>query len=81
MNANIKKIISALTESESGKKQMEIWDWFQGVALYGLYLYYEKTQDQEVFDYLTGWFDTQIEKGEPIWNVNSLSPLLTLTFL
>ncbi|MBR2951051.1 MAG: glycoside hydrolase family 88 protein [Lachnospiraceae bacterium] len=81
MNANIKKIISALTESESGKKQMEIWDWFQGVALYGLYLYYEKTQDQEVFEYLTGWFDAQIEKGEPIWNVNSLSPLLTLTFL
>ena len=81
MNENISKVISALTESESGKKQMEIWDWYQGVALYGLYLYYQKTKDQKVYDYLTNWFDRQIEIGEPRWNVNSLSPLLTLTYL
>lgn len=81
MNKNIEKVISALTESESGKKQMQVWDWYQGVALYGLYLYYQKTKDQKVYDYLTGWFDRQIEIGEPRWNVNSLSPLLTLTYL
>lgn len=81
MNDNIKKLISALTKSESGKKQMEIWDWYQGVALYGLYLYYDKTKDEDVYNYLTDWFDKQIEKGEPSWNVNSLSPLLTLSYL
>ena len=81
MNENIKKVINALTESESGKKQMEIWDWYQGVGLYGLYLCYQKTRDQEVYDYLTKWFDRQIELNKIRWNVNSLSPLLTLTYL
>lgn len=81
MNENIQKVISALTESESGKKQMEVWDWYQGVGLYGLYLYYSQTKDEKVYNYLTTWFDKQIEKNAIRWNVNSLSPLLTLTYL
>lgn len=78
---NIKKVISALTESESGKRQMEIWDWYQGVALYGLYLNYKCKKEARIYEYLINWFDRQIEKGEPVWNINTLSPLLTLTFL
>ena len=81
MNENIQKVISALTESESGKRQMEVWDWYQGVGLYGLYLYYSQTKDENVYNYLTNWFDKQIEKNAIRWNVNSLSPLLTLSYL
>ncbi len=60
---------------------MEDWDWFQGVALHGLYIYCRKTGDQAVFDYLTNWFDRHIARGLPDKNVNSMCPLRTLSHL
>ena len=35
---------------------IEDWDWFQGVALHGLYIYCHKTSDQAVFDSLVSFF-------------------------
>jgi len=65
-----------------GKKHyMEAWDWFQGVALFGLYEYYRDTKDRKVFDYLIKWFDSHIAEGLPEKNVNSMCPLLTLSYL
>ena len=60
---------------------MEAWDWFQGVALFGLYEYYRSTKSKEVFAYLIKWFDEHIEEGLPEKNVNSMCPLLTLSYL
>lgn len=59
---------------------MDIWDWSQGVALYGMYKYYRLTGDKAVFSYLTGWFDSQMQR-EQIRNVNTMCPPLTLCCL
>lgn len=83
------KIISGITSEANpavftgrGKKHyMEAWDWFQGVALFGLYEYYRGTGDKRVFDYLVKWFDDHIAAGLPEKNVNSMCPLLTLSYL
>lgn len=60
---------------------MAQWDWYQGVALYGLYRYYCCTHSRKTLHYLLQWFDDHIAKGLPQKNVNSMCPLLTLTFL
>lgn len=59
---------------------MDIWDWSQWVALYGIYQFYRHTDDQRVLDYLTDWFDRHL-KHEQIRNVNTVCPLLTLCCL
>ena len=64
-----------------GRHYMEDWDWFQGVALHGLYRYYRASGDKAVFDYLVGWFDRHIARGLPEKNVNSMCPLRTLCHL
>ena len=65
----------------SSRHYMEDWDWYQGVALHGLYVYCRATGDRAVFDYLTNWFDRHIAQGLPDKNVNSMCPLRTLSYL
>jgi len=60
---------------------MDVWDWSQGVGLFSLYLYYKETGNKEILDYLIQWFDGQIAKGLPEKNVNTMCPLLTLSYL
>lgn len=60
---------------------MHAWDWYQGTALFGLYTYYQETGERRVLDYLIGWFEAQMRRGLPEKNVNSMCPLLTLSFL
>ena len=67
--------------SRNGKHYMENWDWFQGVALFGLYEFYRDTGDKGVLDYLVNWFDEHIAEGLPEKNINSMCPLLTLSYL
>ena len=67
--------------SRGNKHYMENWDWYQGVALFGLYQFYRDTGDENVLAYLTKWFDDHIESGLPGKNINSMCPLLTLTYL
>lgn len=57
---------------------MSSWEWPQGVALFAMYLYYQETKQQDILDYLTDWFDDQIQKGLPVKNVNTTCPMLTL---
>lgn len=71
----------AVFTSRDGKHYMDNWDWFQGVALFGMYEYYRDTKDQAVLDYLIDWFDTHIAEGGVDKNVNSMAPLLTLSYL
>jgi len=60
---------------------MEDWDWYQGVALFGLYTYYLKTDNREIRSYLLRWFENHIKAGLPKKNINSMCPMLTLSFL
>lgn len=57
------------------------WEWPQGVGLFGLYKYYEVSKKEEVLDFLIRWYDKRIEEGILERNVNTTSPMLTLTYL
>lgn len=57
------------------------WEWTQGVGLYGLWKLYERNQDPGVLSVLTTYYDTQLANGLPSKNINTVAPLLTLSFL
>ncbi|GLC83222.1 glycoside hydrolase family 88/105 protein [Lacrimispora brassicae] len=57
------------------------WEWPQGVGLFGLYKYYEVSGKEEILDFLVNWYDKRIEEGILERNVNTTSPMLTLTYL
>lgn len=57
---------------------MDAWEWPQGVALFAMYQYYRERGEKSVLEYLTHWFDRQIEKGLPEQNINTTCPMLTL---
>ncbi|MBR5010604.1 MAG: glycoside hydrolase family 88 protein [Clostridia bacterium] len=88
LDAAIAKIISGITDKNNpmaftardGSHFMDAWDWFQGVALFGLYEYYRDSGDRKILEYLTNWFDERMDR-QPTKNINSMCPLLTLSYL
>ena len=88
LDAAIAKIISGITDKNNpmaftardGSHFMDAWDWFQGVALFGLYEYYRDSGDRKILEYLTNWFDERMDR-QPTKNINSMCPLLTLSCL
>ena len=54
---------------------MDIWDWSQGVALYGIWKYYRLTGERRYLEYLTQWFDTKLNRPI-VHNINTMAPLL-----
>lgn len=57
------------------------WEWPQGVGIFGLYKYYEVSGRQEILDSIIDWYDNRIREGILERNVNTTSPMLTLTYL
>lgn len=57
------------------------WEWPQGIGLYGLVKYYNKTKEEKVLDILKNWFDNKIEEGLPDKNINTFAPMLPLAYL
>ncbi|MCB5953168.1 glycoside hydrolase family 88 protein [Enterococcus sp. BWT-B8] len=62
-------------------KSWNVWNWPQGVGLYGLYKYYELTEDEQAYQVVLEWFEKQLQTGAPPKNVNTMAPLLTMAFL
>nr|WP_240546338.1 glycoside hydrolase family 88 protein [Paenibacillus artemisiicola] len=60
---------------------MDVWDWSQGVGLFAKYLYYKETGRKDLLDELVAWFDRHLAKGLPGKNVNTMCPLLTMSYL
>jgi unsaturated rhamnogalacturonyl hydrolase len=57
------------------------WEWTHGVALYGLYKYYEHTGNEQALDIINNWFRDRFKEGTTTKNVNTVSPFLTLISL
>ena len=57
------------------------WEWPQGIGMYGLYKYYELSNNKETLSWLISWYDKHIEVGLPEKNINTTAPLLALTYL
>lgn len=64
-----------------GLIDMHLWEWPQGVGLYGFYQYYELTKDETALRFLLDWYDKRISEGLPEKNINTCSPLITLISL
>lgn len=77
-------ILDCVMQDRGGEQNrllnMDIWDWSQGVALYGVWKYYELTGKKECLDWLTGWFDRQLQMAHEE-TINTMAPYLTLLYL
>lgn len=58
-----------------------LWEWTQGVGLYGLWKLFEKRHDQRCLQVLTEYYDARIAEGLPGKNVNTMAPILALSYL
>lgn len=61
-----------------GLININLWEWPQGVGLYGLLKYYEQTENQDTLSFLTNWYEERLKEGIVERNVNTTSPMLTL---
>ncbi len=58
-----------------------IWNWPQGVGLYGIYRNYRQTKNPAALKVVNDWFDARMQEGAPPKNVNTMAPILTMAFL
>ncbi|MGL3608105.1 glycoside hydrolase family 88/105 protein [Rhizobium sp. G187] len=57
------------------------WEWTHGIGLYGLFKYWQMSNDPKALDIITRWFAARFEEGTPTKNVNTVAPFLTLACL
>lgn len=63
-------------------KGMDIWQWDEGVAMYGFAKAYEKTHDPQILAFMKMWLDYHIDKKDFGFSINTTAPLLgVLTLL
>lgn len=74
-------LLDWLIISPEGHKAMEGFDWPQGVALFALHQLSKNPRHQALRGYLPDWFDGWLARGLPGKNINSMCPMLTLSFL
>ena len=65
----------ALNEVNTGC-EMDVWQWEQGVALYGLGRAYEKTKDIKIKDFIKYWIDYHLDERTFGYSINTTAPLL-----
>lgn len=56
------------------------WEWTHGIALYGIYKYYEQTTDKEALAIIDQWFEDRFDAPLATKNVNTVCPFLTLAY-
>ena len=57
------------------------WEWTQGVGLFGYWKLFTFTREQKYLNTLRQYYDRQLEIGLPHMNVNTVTPLLALSYL
>lgn len=62
-------------------KSWTVWNWPQGVGLYGIYKNYQITKNPKALKIVTDWFEARMIEGAPPKNVNTMAPLLTMALL
>ena len=73
-------IKTGIEELETGRG-MDIWQWDQGVAMYGFAKAYEKTKDTEIIDFVKKWIDYHLDKMDFGFSINTTAPLLGIMLL
>lgn len=54
------------------------WEWTHGVGLYGIWQYYELTEDPECLKIIEDWFRDRFAAGGTTKNINTMAVFLTL---
>ncbi len=62
-------------------ERYRFWEWTQGVGLYGFWKLYQQEGNKEVLDTLIDYYERQFVIGFPAVNINTTTPMLTLSFL
>lgn len=62
-------------------KSFNYWEWTSGVGLYGLMKYYQLTSNPEILTIIVDWYDKQLTKEPVEKNINTMSQMLTLSYL
>jgi unsaturated rhamnogalacturonyl hydrolase len=57
------------------------WEWTHGIGLYGIFKYYELTNDARCRQIMADWFQNRFRAGTPTKNVNTMAAMLTLAYL
>lgn len=75
--ASLKK----LGHTEADIRRIELFDWFQGVGLYGYYELYRLTEEERYLKILLDYYEERRADGLPAKNINAMAPMLTLVHL
>lgn len=59
----------------------DVWEWPQGVGLYGLVQLWLENGDPKLLTVLEDWYARALERGLPALNVNTTAPMLALSLL
>lgn len=59
----------------------QFWEWTQGVGLYGIWELFKITKEERYLEIITEYYDKQILIGLPSKNINTVAPLLALSYL
>jgi unsaturated rhamnogalacturonyl hydrolase len=62
-------------------KSWHVWNWPQGVGLFGIYKLWKLTNNEKALKIVNDWFDARFQEGVPPKNVNTMAPFLTLAYL
>ncbi len=91
LQEKIAKIIHQMQHLKSDRDEANIpigiismnnWEWPQGVALFSLYQYYKESGKKDILEFLVAWFDRHLMEGTvPEKNINTMCPMLTLSYL
>lgn len=57
------------------------WEWTHGIGLYGIWKYYELTNDAECLEIIEAWFRDRFNEGHKGKNINTMAVFLTLAFV
>jgi len=57
------------------------WEWTHGIGLYGIWQYYEMTEDPEYLRIIEDWFQERFEAGGTTKNINTMAVFLTLAYV
>ena len=62
-------------------RKYQYWEWTQGVGLYGVWKLYQDTRDSRYLKILVSYYERQLAVGLPAKNVNTVTPLLAMSFV
>lgn len=58
-----------------------VWNWPQGIGLFGTYMNYRNTGNEQALRIVSDWFTARMREGAPEKNINTMAPLLAMACL